>query len=270
MSDTVATPSVLFRWSLWNPTPESVFMLSHSIGTVRAFFKDKATCVVHTDNAAAVEANLLAPALVRDYSSHSQRQFCDSRSTWMKWAPCGRLDASLAEVHLDADVFLVSEPHELRSFLRTSSPHLLLAAQEEFVALWPYGTFGPQLPTPFVPINAGIVGQRAGVDISIDLWALYNAWISRAESEGYLYHDEQGAVALLLQAYCRRSEVMLLDPAHYRVVCPLNSTPVETLAGIKALHATYPQHPAFWRFLPEIAAVSGLNAEPPPWRADGR
>ena len=257
----------IFRWSLWSPTPASVFMLSHSIGTVRAFFRDEATCVVHSDNVALVEANLLSPALVRDYSSHSRGQFCDPRSTWMKWAPCARLDANLPEVQLDADVFLVSEPEELRAFCQSPSNYRLLASQEEFVELWPYGTFGPQLPRPFVPINAGIVGQQAGADISLELLNLYETWRSRADRGEFLYHDEQGALALLLQSYCQRGEVLLLDAARYRVVCPLNSPPVETLVGIRGLHATYPEHPAFWRFLPEIAAVSGLSEELPSWRS---
>ena len=240
-----------------------MFMLSHSIGCVRRFFGERARYVVHTDCRELLAAYLQSFVDVRSYGISAPVPFGDARSTWRKWAPTARLDADTTEIYLDSDVFLLAEPDELRVFCSCSSSHRLLFAQEEFRARWPYGVFGARLRPDFVAINAGIVGQRNGTDISRELASLYRWWTHRAASHGYLYHDEQGALAMVAQRYCSRGQVALLAPSSYRVVCPLNDPPVLTLAGLKAVHATYSDHPAFWLFIQEIAAVSGMPLEPP-------
>jgi hypothetical protein len=73
------------------------------------------------------------------------------------------------------------------------------------------------------------------------------------------FHDEQGAVIKALEPFIRDGRVMLLPNHRYAVVCPLNDPPVTSVNGLVLLHATYPDHPAFWQFQQEITAVSGIS-----------
>src|SRR5687768_13558335 len=109
--------------------------------------------------------------------------------------------------------FLLEEPTELRAFCSLDSRDRFLVTLEEVVALWPYGNFGPMLPNGFAPINAGLVGQQAGADLSQDLEQLHQAWDTMLHDREVRYHDEQGAIALLLQKFVQSDEVVLLNPS---------------------------------------------------------
>jgi hypothetical protein len=230
-------------------------MLSHSIGTFRRFFPRDARFVVCTDDPQAI-AGACPDAQVMRLDGPGA-EYVDSRATWKKWAPRFRLDASVTEIRVDADIFLLDEPVELRRWLDGDGTDFIVT-QEEFTELWPYGNFGSRLPAGFAPINAGFFGQRAGADLTVPFREAYRWWAANVFGEDVLYHDEQGALGWLLQQ--NRDRVRFLDPARYRVVCPLNEPPVETLDGIVAMHATYPEHPAFQRFREQIAVVSGVSA----------
>jgi hypothetical protein len=246
---------VLFRWALWDPTVDMVEMLSHSIGTFQHFFGPDPEYLVYTDRPRFLREQLAVPATIAQMRTPTA-EFLDNRATWNKWAPRFRHDVTATELHVDSDIFLVAEPTELHEFI-SSDWHDYVVTTEEFAERWPYGNFGPRLPDDFTPVNAGLIGQRAGHDLTASFRAAYRAWLEDLERVEVKYHDEQGAIALVLQEPIAQGRVRVLDPARYRVVCPLNDPPVERLDGIVGLHATYPDHPAYRKFLPEIARISG-------------
>ncbi|TCC36296.1 hypothetical protein [Kribbella speibonae] len=254
-------PDVTCRWASWNPTIENCFMLSHSIGSFQRFLGPTAEYIVYADDPGFVAANLLVEAEVRELAGPSRSRYLREEATWRKWAPAPRGDVDRAELRIDSDIFLLGEPVEVRRFLAGESASYLVSS-EEFVALWPYGNFGDRLPPDFLPINAGLVGQARGADLTVLLDAELAWWEKSIAPGDVKYHDEQGAVAAVIQTLAAEGEVLVLDPARYRVVCPLNEPPVRDVTDLVMLHATYPDHPAFWRFLPDIAQVSGVTADP--------
>ncbi len=250
-----------FRWAQWNPSADSVEMLSNSIGTFRHFFGDTPEYVVYADDPRFVAAHLRVDAAVRDMTVPGG-EYLDPRATWMKWAPRFRHDSAAIEMRVDSDIFLVDEPVELRAFI-AGDGHDYVVTMEEFTELWVYGNFGPRLPPGFTPINAGFFGQRPAADLSEPMGAAYRWWTDHVRDDDVKYHDEQGALAFILQDLIANGRVLLLDPARYRVVCPLNDPPVEHLGGIVGLHATYPEHPAYHRFRAEISRISGIPVRMP-------
>jgi len=252
---------VVFRWAQWNPSADSVEMLSHSIGTFRHYFGDTPEYVVYADNPLFVATNLRVDAVVRDMTVPGG-EYLDPRATWMKWAPRFRHDPAAIEMRVDSDIFLVNEPIELRAFI-AGDGHDYAVTMEEFTELWVYGNFGPRLPSDFAPINAGFFGQRPAADLSEPMRAAYRWWADHVRDDDVKYHDEQGALAFVLQDLIANGRVLLLDPARYRVVCPLNDPPVQDLGGIAGLHATYPEHPAYHKFCAEISRISGVPRRVP-------
>ena len=129
--------------------------------------------------------------------------------------------------------------------------------------MWPYGNFGARLPSRFTPVNAGLIGQTAYADFTEDLENAYAWWTQNVSADEAKYHDEQGAVAFCLQDRIYDNEVLLLSSTTHRVVCPLNSPPLDSVDGLILMHATYPDHPAFRRFLTEISNVTGISEQFP-------
>ncbi len=252
-------------------------MLSHSVGTFKHFFGSEAEYVVCTDEPELVSQQMATAATVVDFNVPGA-EFQDSRATWMKWTPRVRYDPTATEFYVDSDIFLLSEPTELREFIAGDGNDYLVS-QEQFNETWPYGAFGlriedelapnasPEIQETkpylrpengFAPINAGLLGQRAGCDLTDRFREEYRWWHDHVETHEVEYHDEQGAVMWLLRPHVREGRVKLLDPMRYRVVCPNNEVPVETVDGIVAMHSTYPDRPAYHKFLSEISAVSGI------------
>jgi len=125
-------------------------------------------------------------------------EYLDSRATWMKWAPCFRHDRAATEIRVDADIFLVAEPTELREFI-AGGDYDFVVTMEAFTELWPYGNFGQRLPSGFTPINAGFFGQRPNADLAEPMGAAYRWWVEQVGTHEVKYHDEQGALAFILQ-----------------------------------------------------------------------
>jgi hypothetical protein len=252
----------VFRWAAWQPSRDLIFMLDFSVASFRHWFGEKHRYVVFTDDPGLLQSHRRTDYEIRLMDTRGAA-FSDGRATWKKWAPVARLDRTRVEFRIDADIFLLVPSEELQRFCEGRSPYRFVSTQEEFSEAWPYGNFAARLRDPRTPINAGFIGQTAGADITADLDAAYRIWKNEVAEADIKYHDEQGAVAYALEPYIDAAEVMLLDPARYRVVCPLNKPPVESLAGVTLLHATYPDHPAFYRFLPELSLLTGLPAEVP-------
>jgi hypothetical protein len=253
----------VFRWALWNADPAMVEMLSHSIGTFRRFFGEDADYVIFAEDVDQVSRWLLTKAEIAELAApgadYLERPVSgDVEVPFQKWAPRLRHAPDATEIYVDADVFLLDDPVELREFIAGDSNDFLVT-QEETAALWPYGCFGPQLPKGFAPINTGMVGQRAGCDLTPAVLEAYRWWCDEVPDDQINFFDEQGAVAFALDEHVRAERVRLLDPLRYRIVCQNNVPPVESVDGIVALHATYgPEHPAYRRFIHEISASSGI------------
>lgn len=248
---------IVFRWSMWSPNPETLLLLNHSIGTFQHFFGDEAKYVVFTDDPT-LQGQLKVDAKVYLYHSFDTPDYLEPAITWRKWAPRCRYYQDAIELRIDIDMFLVADPVEIKEFCRSGKCDYLITV-ENFKELWPYGNFSKLLEPEFIPINAGLVGQHVGADISDLLSKAYQWWKENIGHDEIKYHDEQGAVAFIFQPLIKRGEVMLLPPERYRVVCPLNDPPVESLQNIVLLHATYPEHPAFYQFLPEISRISRIR-----------
>lgn len=248
----------ILYWPIWDPDEVKLFMLSHSIGTFRAHFGEEARYVVLTDQPDQVTEGLLTNAEVFSYKEWPTVNFADKACNWRKWAPSVRIDSEAVEVRIDVDIFVVNRPTEIIDFCRGLAPFDYLVTQEWFTALWPYGNFGSRLPANFTPINSGLLGQARHASLASEMLGAYNWWKRSVHNHEIKFHDEQGALALILQEYIKAGKVQVLCPLQYRVVGPLDITPVESLEGIKLLHATSGGHPAFWKFVGEISAVSGL------------
>lgn len=251
--------ATIFRWAAWEPSREMIFMLSHSVASFQAWFGSTARYIVFTDQPMVVRKHMLGSFEIERLDMHPERiEFLDKRCTWRKWAPVPRLDAGSTEFRIDADIFLLRRSQNIEAFISDALDCSIIVTQEEFHENWPYGNFAARLVENFKPINAGFVGQGPGCDIGPLLRDAYQWWISNVADEEIKYHDEQGAVAWALEQ--SELKVHYLDPDKYRVVCPLNDPPVDDVSEIVLLHATYPEHPAFWKHIAAISAVTNLPA----------
>lgn len=109
----------------------------------------------------------------------------------MKWCPAFRLDASQTEFYIDCDVFLLSYPKEIDSFL--ADEHKGFAILDEYLGQsWQFGAMARRSSekTPF--LNAGFFVQKAGFDITTSLAAEYEWWKENVRPEEQTHHDEQG------------------------------------------------------------------------------
>ncbi|MCH7230794.1 hypothetical protein L0U85_08010 [Glycomyces sp. L485] len=271
------SPQLVFRWALWNPTPAFVTMLGHSIGTFKHFFGAEAEYVVCTDRPDVLARDLATDTTIIDFEIPGA-EYLDPRATWMKWAPKVRCAPDATEFFVDADIFLLDDPVELREFI-AGDGHDFIISQEQVNETWPYGAFGLRIEDElapdatleiqetkpylhagngFAPINSGLLGQRAGCDLTEAFRTEYRWWDEHVRVHEVEYYDEQGAVMWLLRPFVREGRVRLLDPLRYRIVCPNDEVPVETTDGIIAMHSTYPERPAYHKFLAEISAISGI------------
>ncbi|GCE14951.1 hypothetical protein [Tengunoibacter tsumagoiensis] len=250
---------IIFRWAIWGKAYDAC-MLSQSIATFQHFFGDKARYIVFTDAREYLLSRILVAAEIYQFDQAPDPEYLDKGATWQKWAPHCRLDSECSEFKVDADMFLLADPIELRAFCDSSNrKQRFMATMEHFRETWPYGNFGHRLPADFTPINAGFIGQAQRADFSNDLAAHYQWWKMNVTADMVKYHDEQGAIAMTLQPYIQRDEVLLLSPQRYRIVSPLNPLAPSERDALVLLHATYPEHPAFYDFLPEIKQISGIQ-----------
>ena len=253
----VLSPEIILRWTIWHADSDLLTMLNHSIGTFQRFFGSKAQCVVVTDTPEIVSRALRVKADVMGFN-REDAVFDDDRSTWKKWCPRPRLSPGSIEIYVDADIFLLAEPREILDFCSNTNGAKYFCARESFAEGF-YGNFVDRIDHTLPHINAGLLGQSAATDLTDDLLREYEWWHEQVEPGAVDYHDEQGAVRAALEPALHAGEVLLLPSERYRVVCPLTSPPVESVEGLTLLHATFPHRPAFWKFLPEISAISGLS-----------
>jgi hypothetical protein len=112
--------------------------------------------------------------------------------------------------------------------------------------------------TPFV--NAGLFLQKAGYDITKDLTREFVWWQEHIPSHEQTHHDEQGALAIALTKYFIDGELYILPKQKYVIISESSNVGIKNLDDVTLFHATYPTHPAFYRFkgvLDDILSTSG-------------
>jgi hypothetical protein len=240
---------MIFRWSTWGKQiSENIELLRYSINSFRKQFGDGHQYVVYTDNPSLVTSHVDSHVEVREFPADSGSQFCvTSKATWLKWCPAARLDVDQDEFFVDSDVFLLKYPRELDAIL--SNPKMKFAIMDEFLGQpYQHGAMRRKATpdTPFV--NAGLFLQKAGSDISMDLTREFEWWQEHIPTAEQTHHDEQGALAIALTRYFVAGELYILPKEKYAIISETSNTGIESLDGITLFHATYPTHPAFYRF----------------------
>ncbi len=188
-------------------------MLAHSIASFRYFLSSDARYLVFTDNKCDAQLMLGKLAEVKSFDDNPatlEREFLEHQGTWRKWLPQVRISEKFTELRVDADMFLLREPIELLNFcFGNQNRWKYLVTLEEGTELWPYGNFA-HLCSGVKHINAGLVGQAPGSNISELLRQQFAWWRDNIPQEKQLYHDEQGAVmAALLTSLREEAEQAL-------------------------------------------------------------
>ncbi len=252
---------MIFRWSLWGPHKmDNTVLLRYSIASFQKQFGNTHSYIVYTDDADLVSDTLNAGADVRQFPSDGSGQFCfPAKPTWQKWCPSARLDISQDEFFVDSDVFLVKYPEEIDSIL--SNQKVKFAILDEFRGQpYQHGAMRRKATrdTPF--INAGFFLQKAGSDISDDLLRECEWWKQNIHKEDHTHHDEQGALAIALTEYLKKNELVILPKDKYMLISETSNPDVENLDNVALFHATYPTHPAFYKFRHILDDILGFRS----------
>jgi hypothetical protein len=248
---------ITFRWSVWGHDPDIETMLSHSVATFRRFFGQHALYLVFSAEPDRVRRTLRTLAEVIDLRLQARGTFDSPACTWRKWQPSCRLNTDRVEFYVDSDMFLLADPDEIWRFCTGEDRSDYICTVEPFARGY-FGHFSDRIDESLPRINAGLVGQQKGADLTPRLTKQYLWWTQNVGPDRADYHDEQGAVRAALEDSLLQRRVTLLPSDRYTVACPLNDPPLDRLDGVVLLHTTFPGRPAFWKFHREISHVSGL------------
>jgi len=186
------------------------------------------------------------------YANEEVGFYVETKSMWRKWCPWPRLDRTCHEFYVDADVFIVSTPTELWRFCLEPSGRNFVVLREAPGSPAYFGNFGSRVAPILPPINAGLFGQRAGVDLTPDLLVELEWWKAHYSAGGAHVQDDQGAIAAALSHHYLQEQVEFLPQERYRIISPTSNRALTSLDGVAAFHATHPHHPAFHRFRSEV------------------
>lgn len=228
---------------------KNIELLRYSVLSFKKQFGNNHKYIIYTDNANFVSKQLGADmADARKFPLKESSQFCvASKTTWQKWCPSSRLDIDQDEFHIDSDVFLLKYPEEINLIL--SDPKIKFAIMDEFLGKpYQHGAMHKKAApnTPFV--NAGVFMQKAGHDISNDLLKEFEWWQENIKHSEQTHHDEQGALAIALTKYLANGELSILPKEKYMLISETSNPGIESLDNVTLFHATYPTHPAFYKF----------------------
>ncbi len=240
---------MIFRWSIWGEhVSKNIELLRYSIFSFKNQFNSNHQYIVYTDNPSFVSKHLKTGIDIRRFPLKPNLRFCvTSKVTWWKWCPSPRLDIGQDEFYIDSDVFLLKYPEEIDVFL--SDTGLKFAILDEFRGQpYQHGAMHRKATpdTPFV--NAGFFIQKAGNDISEDLVRELDWWQENVKDEEQTHHDEQGALAVALTKYLAKGELYIFPKEKYMQISETSNPDIENLDDVTLFHATYPTHPAFYRF----------------------
>ncbi|MDP1760075.1 MAG: hypothetical protein Q8L01_01285 [Candidatus Woesebacteria bacterium] len=240
---------MIFRWSIWGEhISKNIELLRYSVLSFKKQFGDDHQYIIYTDDTEFVLKQIDTIVDVRKFPSGGGSQFClTSKATWMKWCPSSRLDINQDEFSIDSDVFLLKYPEEIDSAL--SNPKIKFVIMDEFIGQsYQHGAMHRKATpdTPFV--NAGFFMQKAGQDISNDLIREFDWWQKNIKHDEQTHHDEQGALAVALTNYLVSGALFILPKEKYMLVSETSNAGIENLDKVTLFHATYPTHPAFYKF----------------------
>ncbi|MEK7506924.1 MAG: hypothetical protein AAB585_00040 [Patescibacteria group bacterium] len=240
---------MIFRWSIWEEhVLKNIELLRYSIFSFKKQFGSDHQYIVYADNPDFVLKQLDAEIGVRRFPPKTDSRFCvASKTTWLKWCPSPRLDIKQNEFYIDSDVFLLKYPEEVDAFL--SNPKMKFAILDEFWGQpYQHGVMHKKATsdTPFV--NAGFFIQKAGSDISDDLVKELGWWQENIKDDEQTHHDEQGALAMALTKYLVNRELFIFPKEKYMQISETSNSRIENLDKVTLFHATYPTHPAFYKF----------------------
>lgn len=240
---------MIFRWSIWGQHAlENLELLQYSVASFKKQFGDEHRYIVYTDNTHSVSQCLTTEAEVKRYPNENGLVFCtNSKATWRKWCPSPRLDITEHEIYVDSDVFLLKYPMEIDAFL--SNPKQKFAILDEFLGKpYQHGVMSKKASTRTPFVNAGLFIQKAGHDITDELRKEFSWWKNNIQKKEHTHHDEQGALALALEKYSLNDELFVLPKDRYMLISETSNPGIENINHITLLHATYPTHPAFYKF----------------------
>ncbi|OQX71476.1 hypothetical protein B6D52_01360 [Candidatus Parcubacteria bacterium 4484_255] len=240
---------MIFRWSIWGRhISKNIELLRYSVLSFKKQFRSNHQYIVYTDNVGLVSMELKRDVDVREFPSDNSSQFCiTSKATWLKWCPSSRLDVNQDEFYVDSDIFLLKYPEEVDLIL--SNPKIKFAIMDEFLGQpYQHGAMNKKATscTPF--INAGFFMQKAGHDISSDLTKEFEWWMKNIKYNEQTYHDEQGALAVALTKYLANDELFIFPKKKYMLISETANIGIKNLDNVTLFHATYPTHPAFYKF----------------------
>ena len=240
---------MIFRWSVWGGyISKNIELLRYSVRSFKKQFGSGHQYIVYTDDASFVSKQLDVSVDIRGFPSDGNSRLClTSKATWMKWCPSPRLDVNQTEFYIDSDVFLLKYPKEIDSIL--SNPKIKFAIMDEFFGQpYQHGAMHKKATsdTPFV--NAGLFIQKTGCDISSDLIKEFRWWQKNVKYDKQTHHDEQGALAVALTKYLVNNELFILPKNKYMLISETANVGIENLDNVTLFHATYPTHPAFYKF----------------------
>jgi hypothetical protein len=238
----------VFRWTVWGNKRHLAETLPCSVGTFRRAFGDSARYVVCTDEPELTKALLPGSTEIVPIDMSAPSSFhIQSKAKWQKWSPKPRLFPGSTEFFVDSDVFLVGDPEELRRFIVNDTGAAYIVLREAHGSGHWIGQFVPRILSGIPPINIGLFGQRGRADITEELMAEL-VWWQQTPRANHHCNDVQGAVTAILSRYYLIGHVTLLPQDRYRIVSPISNAHLESLRGTVAIHATHPNHPAFYRF----------------------
>jgi len=240
---------MIFRWSIWGGhVLKNIELIRYSIFSFKKQFGNDHQYIVYTDNPDFVLKQLDAGISVRRFPPKTGSQFCvTSKATWLKWCPSPRIDIKQDEFYIDSDVFLLKYPEEVDVFLL--NPKMKFAILDEFWGQpYQHGVMHKKATsdTPF--INAGFFIQKAGNDISGDLAKEFSWWRENIKNDEQTHHDEQGALAIALTKHLMNGELFIFPKEKYMQTSETSNPHIENVDNVTLFHATYPTHPAFYKF----------------------
>lgn len=247
---------MIFRWSIWGKSIlKNIELLHYSVLSFKKQFGDGHEYVVYTDSPKLVSKRFNKDVFIKKFPPHESSCFCfESKATWQKWCPSPRLDIAQNEFFIDSDVFLLKYPKDIDEFF--TNQKLKFAIMDEFLGQpYQHGAMRKKtsVKTPYV--NAGFFVQKAGSDITSDLLKEYKWWQKNVNVNEQTHHDEQGALAVALTKYKNSKELYILSKKKYIIISETSNKNIENLDKVTLFHATYPTHPAFYKFKSTLDSI---------------
>ena len=254
---------MIFRWSIWDEHLQTnIELLRYSILSFKKQFGNGHQYIIYTDDCSALEESLNTEVDMRAFPSDRHSPFrVHSKATWLKWGPSPRLDVNQVEFFVDSDVFLLKYPKEIDALLSNQKTKFIIM-DEFFGQPYQHGVMRKKATTDTPFVNAGFFVQKVGYDISSDLVKELEWWHKNTTDSEQTHHDEQGALAVALTKYFVNGELSILPKDRYMIISETSNVGIENLDTATLFHATYPTHPAFYKFKHVLDEILHADSKP--------